>query len=83
MAAGAGTGAQRGGAIDSALELAGDRVSCKTEHQKSKELHRADEELAPSSPIHLAQAEDARTELAAAAERSFAQRDLKPIKTRC
>jgi len=52
-------------------ELGGAHGFDDSEPPRKKEMHRAEEELTPSSPKHLSKAEDARMELAAAARRTL------------
>jgi len=67
VAVGAGTGTRRGGAMAGETELGDAQGFDDSEPPRKKGIHRAEEELTPSSPKHLSKAEDARMELAAAA----------------
>jgi len=62
---------RRGGSIVSRRELAGDHRFLDSERQTMKEEHQETEKHTANSTRHLAQAEGARTELAATAEREL------------
>ena len=61
--------------MNTTLELAGDHRSCETKRHKSKEKHRAKEELTPTSPMHLVRPEKVQRRRAVMAARARARGD--------